>query len=114
MSEAPVGLRRPGVGVLLTLTAVALWAIVFSVLWVPHYLFHIDGQLFLYPLALLVEAVVVALAVAGLIVAVVERVQRRIGSIQLAGAAAGTLLMVVVGPVLLWFGTIPFGADLVG
>ncbi len=93
----------------------ALWAFTFSWMWIPDDLFHIEGQLCaLYPLALLTEVIVLALALVAAVLAIVGAARRRIPAPQTVAILVGSGLMLTVGPILLWFGTLPFGANLLG
>jgi NADH:ubiquinone oxidoreductase subunit K len=107
--------QRLGVGVVLIIIAIGLWAFTFAWMRLPYYLFHSEGQLYaLFPLALATEAVVVVVAIVALVIAIMDRARRRTHTLQMMTVIVGALLMLTIGPVLLWFGTIPFGANLVG
>jgi len=88
--------------------SVGLWAFTFAWMWVPYYFFHIGGQLYaLYPLAILAEVIVLALAIVAAVLAIVGAARRRTRALQTVLVLVGCVLMLTVGPVLLWFGTIP-------
>jgi hypothetical protein len=106
---------RVSLGAVFVLVSVGLW--VFTCAWmrVPYYLFRAEGQLYaLFPIALLTEAVVIVLSIVGAVVAIVDVARRRIRALQAALIFAGVALMLTLGPVFLWFGTIPIGVHLFG
>ena len=75
---------RIGAGTILVLVSLGLWAVTFAWMWIPFYAFHSEGQLYaLFPIALLSEALVVVLALVGLVFAIVGAARGRIGSIPL-------------------------------
>jgi hypothetical protein len=89
--------------VLLVVAAVT-WLLTFVGLWGPYYLFGAEGQLYLYPLALIVEAAVEVVAVIALALAIVAAARRVIGPAQATIVIAGAVALIVLGPVLLFFG----------
>jgi hypothetical protein len=100
--------RRIGVATILILVALGLWAITFAWMWIPYYAYHAEGQLYaLFPIALLSEAMVVVLVLVGLIFAIVDAIRGGIGQPQIVFSIVVGLLMLTVGPVLIWFGRIP-------
>ena len=99
---------RIGVGAILVLVSLGLWAVTFAWMWIPFYAFHSEGQLYaLFPIALLSEALVVVLALVGLVFAIVGAARGLIGRRQTVFSIVVGLLMLTVGPVLIWFGSIP-------
>lgn len=106
----PVAKRpaRSDVGTILILVAIALWALTLAWMRLPEYLFGAEGQLYaLFPVAALTELAVVVLAIAAAVFAIVEAARRRTSILRPFLVSAGSLLMLTVGPVLIWFGTIP-------
>jgi len=88
--------------------SLGLWAFTFTGMRIPSYFFHIDGQRYaLFPLAILAEVLVVALAIVAVVLAIVDAARRRTRAPQTVLVLVGSVLMLTVGPVLLWFGTIP-------
>jgi uncharacterized membrane protein len=115
MYAQPARRARTSTAAVLGLVSVGLWAFTFSWMWIPYYFFHIDGQLYaLYPLAILTEVFVLALAIVAAVFAIVGAARRRTRALQVVFVLLGSALMLTIGPVLLWFGTIPIGADLFG
>ncbi|GAA2077445.1 hypothetical protein GCM10009840_10190 [Pseudolysinimonas kribbensis] len=106
---------RVSLGAVFVLVSVGLWTFTCAWMRVPDYLFHAEGQLYaLFPLALLTEAVVIVLSVIGAVVAIVDVARRRIRALKAALIFAGVAFMLTLGPIFLWFGTIPIGAHLFG
>lgn len=100
--------RPIGVGTILILVALGLWAFTFAWMWIPYYIFHSEGQLYaLFPIALLTEALVLVLAVIGLVFVIVDAIKRRVGNRQTVVAVVVGGLVLTVGPALLWFGAVP-------
>jgi hypothetical protein len=103
--------RRPGplgVGTILLISAAALWVITFGYMWIPDYVFHSAGPRYaLWPIGLLTEVVVLGLAISGLVAAIVGAARGRIGPGQTTVAVVLGMLLIALGPPLLWFGTIP-------
>jgi len=115
MYAQPALRRGTSTAAVLGLVSVGLWAFTFSWMWIPYYSFHTEGQLYaLYPLAILAEVFVLALAIVAAVFTIVGAVRRRIGVLQVVLVLLGSVLMLTIGPVLLWFGTIPIGANLLG
>lgn len=115
MQAQPAPRSRIDVAAILVLISIGLWIITFALFRGPFYLFHAEGQLYaLFPLALVAEATIVVLALVAAVLAIINVIRRRIGVLQVVLVLLGSVLMLSIGPVLLWFGTIPIGANLLG
>lgn len=91
-------------------TALILFAILFAVLWGPFYLFRSEGQLVLYPLALLVIPLISGLAIASVVFSILgladpseaHDYRPRLVTCLVIGA-----VLVIVPLPTLWFGNAP-------
>ncbi len=113
MHAQPARTHRIGVGATLLLVSIGLWAFTFAWMRVPYYLFHAEGQLYaLSPIAFLTEAVVIVLVIIAAVFAIVDVVRRHIRILNAVLVLVGSALMLTLGPILILFGTIPIGANL--
>lgn len=103
-----VGKSRFSVGLIVVIVAVNLWLVTMAWFRLPAVLFGAQGQLYaLWPFAVLGGVVTIVLALAGLIVCIVEAVGRRIGWRSTSVTATLAAFTIVVSPLLLWFGGFP-------
>jgi hypothetical protein len=98
------------VSVLTTACALLIFATVFIILWGPVYLTGSEGNLFLYPVALLALVPMFLLGLAGIVTGAtalsIPSATKRSPRLATVGLAIGVLLVILAVPVL-WFGNAP-------
>ena len=92
------------------LTAVVIFGVTFAVMWGPFYFFGSQGQLFLYPIALLMILFIAGFAIVGLTFAVLAASKAppksRVMRAAIAWIFISAALVVLPLPVV-WFGSLP-------
>jgi hypothetical protein len=110
VADAPTP-KLPLVSTLLAAIASAMLAVVWSVLWLPFYVTGSQGQLHLYPLALLSLVPIWGVAVAAVVTGTIALRRLEAGrpfTVALVGTVLGGTVLLGALPVL-WFGgaTVP-------
>ncbi|MET4783298.1 hypothetical protein [Glaciihabitans sp. UYNi722] len=87
-----------------------IFVVTFGVMWGPFYFMRSEGQLFLYPIALLLILVIVGFAIVGLIFAAmaISKAPPKSRAIRTATAWAVLSGVLVILPLpAIWFGNAP-------
>jgi hypothetical protein len=95
----------PSVAIVVSLVGLIVAVSVVLAMWLPYYIVGSEGQLFLFPLALVVGALAMLMGAAGCILGVVAAVRGRPRAVGALAAVVG--LIVVLGTLpAIWFGNV--------
>lgn len=108
VSERRAVSHRLGAAAILIFISMGLWAVNCAVMWIPILITGRYWADYTVPvLALGAQFTVIVFAVAAAIVAIIEASRREIRALQATLVLLGATLMITVGPILLWWDSLP-------